>query len=76
MTIRSRAEEEDNCDHNPSLDVSTLLPNEHAKCSPVWEYFGFRPDPRFDGEPLDEDVPTCRLCKKDIISRGRYQGML
>ena len=61
-------------DHNPNLDVSTLLPKKNPGKSLVWEYFGFRRDPNFDGEPLDKEVPTCLLCKKDVVSRGRYRG--
>ncbi|XP_072014539.1 uncharacterized protein [Amphiura filiformis] len=62
-------------DHDPSLDISTLLPKQNAK-SPAWEYFGFRPHPEFEEKALNPDIPTCRLCKKDVISKDTTTNLL
>ena len=46
-----------------------LVAKTKATKSAVWEHFGFeRGD---DGRPKQEEVTTCRLCKKKCVSQRR-----
>lgn len=41
--------------------------------SKVWNYFGFRPNPKegMENQPISTDVATCSICAKDSNYTGR-----
>ena len=57
--------------HYVHSSAMKLLPKKYGQ-SAVWDYYGFRPSnvKGMEGEPLDKNMPTCRVCLKDVKRAG------
>ncbi|KAJ8354692.1 hypothetical protein SKAU_G00222590 [Synaphobranchus kaupii] len=48
--------------------VAESLVSKKGVNSPIWKLFGFIGDE--NGQPVDKDAPTCKLCMKSVAARG------
>ena len=60
--------EEDASTASGSGDNELVLVEKQKAKSPVWNFFGYKPNS--NGKPMDENKPVCKICHREVAVKG------